>query len=125
MLGAVAGVAIVSAGLSAAAPGNPVAGQTVFQKCAACHSIDAAARGGIGPNLSGVVGRRAGSAAGYSYSPAMKASGLVWNEATLTRFLANPRQVVPGTRMTFFGVSKPQDEADLIAYLKKNGAAKK
>lgn len=111
--------------LSAAPPANPVAGATVFKKCAICHNVDPSGRNGLGPNLRGVMNRKAGTLAGYAYSPAMKASGLVWNEKMLTRYLASPRQVVPGTKMTFAGLPNPQEQADVIAYLKQNGPAKK
>lgn len=114
------------AGSSAlAAPhADPVAGATVFKKCAACHSVDPSGRNGLGPNLRGVVGRRAARAPGFSYSPAMAASKLVWNEKTLAHFLAAPRQVVPGTRMTFPGLPSAQDQANVIAYLKHGDARK-
>ena len=102
-------------------PADPVAGATVFKKCVACHSVDPSGRNGLGPNLSGVVGRSAAKAPGFSYSPAMAAAKLVWTEQTLSRFLASPRQVVPGTRMTFAGLPSPQDRANVIAFLKQSG----
>lgn len=111
-----------TAAISAAPPGNAAAGAMIFKKCAACHSVDPSGKNGLGPNLSGVVGRKAASVAGFAYSPAIKASGLVWNDRNLARFLATPRQVVPGTKMIFIGLPKPQDQADVIAYLKQNGA---
>jgi cytochrome c len=107
-----------------AAP-DPVAGAVVFRKCASCHSVDPSGRNGIGPNLRGVVGRASGKAPGFSYSPAMTAAKLVWTDKTLARFLASPRQTVPGTRMTFAGLPSPQDQANVIAFLKANGTARK
>jgi len=107
-----------------AAPADPVAGGAVFKKCIACHSTDSSGRSGVGPNLRGVVGRPAARVPGFSYSPAMTASKLVWNEKTLTRFLAAPRQIVPGTRMTFAGLPNPQDRANVIAFLKQSAAKK-
>ena len=107
-----------------AAPADPVAGATVFKKCVACHSTDPSGRNGLGPNLRGVVGRPAAKAPGFSYSPAMAASKLVWNDKNLTKFLASPRQVVPGTRMTFAGLPNPQDRANVIAFLKQSAAKK-
>jgi len=107
-----------------AAPADPVAGATVFKKCIACHSTDLSGRSGVGPNLRGVVGRPAAKVPGFSYSPAMTASKLVWNEKTLSRFLASPRQAVPGTRMTFAGLPNPQDQANVIAFLKQTAAKK-
>jgi cytochrome c len=84
------------------------------QMCAGCHSID---YNGIGPAHKGVFNRKAGSAEGYAYSSALKASGMVWNEQTLDRWLANPERLVPGQKMGFM-VRSAKDRADLIAYLK-------
>lgn len=103
-----------------AAPGHAqdaAAGQKVFQTCRACHS-DVQGRNGFGPTLYGVVGRRAGTAPGYSYSQAMTASGIVWDDATLDAFIAAPRGVVPGTKMPYGGMKDPAKRAQLIAYLK-------
>jgi cytochrome c len=119
VFGAMAGAA---AAISAAPPSDAAAGAAIFRKCAACHSVDPSGKNGVGPSLRGVAGRKAAAVAGFTYSPAMKVSGLVWNDQTLARFLAGPRQVVPGTRMIFIGLPKPQDQADVIAYLKQNGA---
>ena len=118
------GVAMVPGALWAA-PADPVAGAVVFKKCASCHSVDPSGRNGIGPNLRGVVGRASGRAPGFSYSPAMAAAKLVWTEKNLARFLASPRQTVPGTRMTFAGLPSPQDQANVIAFLKASGTARK
>jgi cytochrome c len=113
-----------AATISAAPPGNAVNGAVIFKKCASCHSVDPTGKNGLGPNLRGVAGRKAAMVAGFNYSPAMKASGLVWNDRNLGRFLAGPRQAVPGTKMIFIGLPKPQDQADVIAYLKQNSAKK-
>jgi len=96
-----------------------VAGKAVFRKCAPCHSTEPVNR--VGPTLAGVVGRPVASVADYSYSPAMKAfseGGKVWSEAVLTEYLQSPKAMVPGTRMTFAGLKKIEDIANLIAYLK-------
>jgi cytochrome c len=103
---------------SADAAGDPEEGATVFNKCRACHRIGPGARTVVGPELNGVVGRKAGSIEGYPYSAALKAAGLTWDEATLTQWLRSPRALVPGTRMTFAGISKDDDIANVIAYLK-------
>lgn len=99
--------------------GRADAGAAVFKQCMACHQIGPSARNGIGPVLNGVVGRRAGVYPGYSYSLASKSSGLIWDEETLTRYLRAPGEVVPGTKMIFFGLKKSQDVADVIAYLEQ------
>ena len=101
------------AGLAQAA-GDPVHGEQVYHRCQGCHSID---RNRIGPMHKGLFGRKAGSVPDFDYSDAMKNSGIVWTEVTLDQFLQGPRKMVPGTKMTFVGVPKPQDRADLIAYL--------
>jgi cytochrome c len=99
--------------------GHVEVGATVFKQCMACHQLGTSARNGIGPVLNGVVGRPAGIYPGYSYSSANKNSGLVWDEQTLTRYLRAPAELVPGTKMIFFGLKKSQDVADVIAYLKQ------
>lgn len=113
-----------SAALLASAPafadGNPDVGKSVFIKCQACHEADQGVNK-IGPTLKGLVGRKAGSVAGYKYSDAMAAKGsggTVWDEATLTAYLPDPKAYVPGTKMAFAGLKNPKDVADLIAYLK-------
>jgi cytochrome c len=90
-------------------------GETLYQGCSACHSID---ENDIGPKHRGVVGRRAGSIEGYAYSPALQKSAIVWDEAELDRWLINPSALVPGTKM-FFKIDDPQSRADIIAYLKE------
>ena len=102
------------AALSRYAEGDPAKGEQVYHRCQGCHSID---RNRIGPMHKGLFGRPAGSVPGFDYSAAMKNSGIVWTAATLDLFLQGPRQMVPGTKMTFVGVPKAQDRADLIAYL--------
>ena len=106
------------------APANAqdaAAGAKDFLVCRACHQIGPTAKNGVGPVLNGVVGRKAGTYPNYSYSPANKNSGLTWDEATLTKYLANPQAVVPGTKMTFPGFKNPQQVLDVIAFLKQYG----
>ena len=98
--------------------GDPQHGQQLFVRCASCHTIGQSG-GRIGPSLNGVFGRKAGSAAGFNYSPAMKNSGFTWDQATLARFLQAPMKTVPGTRMAFPGLPDAKDQADMIAYLKQ------
>ena len=95
--------------------GDATHGKTLYQACAACHSID---DNDVGPKHRGVFGRRAGSLDDYTYSPALKASGIPWNETTLDRWLSNPSAFVPGTKM-FFKIDDAQARADIIAYLKE------
>ena len=105
----------------AAAPARDEAalGKRLFLRCTACHTVSAKAPGKVGPHLEGIVGRKAGSIAGFGYSPAMKGAKIVWNEATLDKWLQRPQSVVPGTTMAFAGLTKPEDRKALIAYLKK------
>jgi len=126
-INALMGTMLVSPSVAAppAPAGNAEKGKAVFARCAACHRIDPTAVGGMGPNLSGVHGRKAGMLKGYTYSPAMKASGLQWDDATLSRFLSAPTKVVPGTKMMAPPVGDPQDRANVIAYLKTAGGTKK
>ncbi|WP_113447816.1 c-type cytochrome [Rhizobium cremeum] len=100
--------------------GDPAAGEKVFRKCQACHAIGPGAVSKTGPLLTGVVGRPAGSIADYSYSAGMAkvaGEGLVWAPEKISEFLTNPKAFVPGTKMTFAGIRKDQERADLIAYL--------
>jgi cytochrome c len=106
----------------AAPTGRPDAGAVVFKKCMACHQVGPNAQNGIGPVLNGVVGRPAGQYPNYSYSSANKNSGLVWDELTLARYLRAPAEVVPGTKMIFFGLKKDREISDVIAYLKQFAA---
>lgn len=111
---------------AAMADGDAKAGAQVFKKCGACH-IATEATNKVGPSLMGVVGRPVATAAGYTYSPAMKAfaeGGKVWDEATLTTYLADPRGLVKGTKMSFVGLKKAEDVANVIAYLKDPASAK-
>jgi cytochrome c len=107
--------------LGAASAQDAAAGEKVFTKCKACHQIGEGAKDAVGPVLNGVVGRKAGTYPGYSYSEANKNSGLTWDEATLKEYLKNPRGKVPGTKMIFPGLPKDEDIANVIAYLKQFG----
>jgi len=118
--------AVVSVSLAACAatavaqtPGDAARGKRLFLQCQACHALQAGAPGTVGPSLGGVVGRKAGSIEGYSYSPALRASGLVWNAATLDQWLEQPNVLVPGTKMIFAGVANPADRAALVAFLEQ------
>ena len=113
------GYSLMSAALmiSQALAGDAKNGATVFSRCGICHSNGKGAPGKIGPNLFGVVGRKAGAAPGFNYSPAMKNSGIVWTDDKLKAYIAHPAQVVPGTHMAFGGISNSHEIDDLVAYL--------
>lgn len=96
--------------------GNPALGRTVFARCAACHAVTPGGKR-LGPSLAGIVGRRAGSVPGYAYSPAMRGSKITWDARNLDEFLTHPTATVPGTKMTFVGITNQADRANLIAYL--------
>lgn len=116
---ALAAFVIFSTNAYAVDPGNPETGATVFKKCAVCHVVEEA-KNKVGPTLNGVIGRKPGTAEGFKYSEAMTTFGSdhVWDEATLTAYLASPKEVVKGTKMAFAGLKKEQEIADVIAYLK-------
>lgn len=100
-----------------AAGGDAAKGRLVFLECQGCHAV---APGGpvlVGPDLAGVVGRKAASLPGYDYSAALKSSGLVWTDANLDKWLTDPSLLVPGTKMAFAGIDSPALRADVIAYL--------
>ncbi|MFO1185409.1 MAG: cytochrome c family protein [Bauldia sp.] len=111
---------------SAFAQGNIDTGQRSFiGKCVACHRVGPDAKNAVGPQLNGVVGRKAGTVAGYEYSDANKKSAVTWDEPTLVKYLKAPQSVVPGTKMTYAGNANEQDVLDLIAYLKSFDASGK
>jgi len=92
-------------------------GRAVFARCQACHVASRGAHATVGPNLFGVVSRKAGTQAGYDYSPAMKAAGFVWSVDKLDAYLKAPAKLVPGNKMPFFGLPDPKDRLAVIAYL--------
>lgn len=98
---------------------DAAAGEQVFKKCKVCHEIGENAKNLVGPVLNGVVGRPAGTYPHYNYSDANKNSGLTWDETTLSEYLRNPQAKVPGTKMTFAGLTRDADVANVIAYLKQ------
>jgi cytochrome c len=104
--------------LAAAVPASAAdaeRGEQLYEGCQDCHSLD---KNDIGPRHRGVFGRRAGSIPDYAYSDALKQSGIVWDETTLDKWLANPQAFVPGAKM-FYHLADPADRADVIAFLKE------
>ncbi len=106
----------------ALAAGDADAGKKVFNKCKACHSMNEG-KNKVGPTLFKIIGRDAAAIESFKYSKALKASGLTWDEETLTRFLTKPKAAVPGTRMAFRGLKNEADIENLIAWMKANGGS--
>jgi len=122
--GKAAALALLAAGVwmdvcgPAHAAGDVVAGKAAFAKCASCHQIGPAARAGFGPQLNGIVGRPAAATKDYRYSAAMQNSRIVWTEDKLRAFMKSLGDVVPGTKMRFWGISDEQQLSNLVAYLR-------
>lgn len=100
------------------ADGDPKKGKRVYNKCKTCHNLTKATNK-IGPNLVGIFGRKAGSVEGFKYSSAMRDSGIVWDDKAIEAYITNPKKFLPGNKMVFVGLKKPQQRADLIAYMKQ------
>lgn len=117
VLPAVAAAALLVSGSGAAlADGDAAAGKKVFNKCKVCHTVEAGQHK-VGPSLAGVIGRAAGAAEDFNYSDAMKESGVTWDVESLDKYLANPKEFIPGNKMAFVGLKKEEDRANVIAYL--------
>jgi cytochrome c len=123
LTGSALGAAALILGLGAAAPASAqdaAAGQRVFNQCRACHTVEQGGRNGVGPNLHGIVGRRAASVENFRYSANMRQlaeGGLTWTKENLHRFLASPKDLVPQGTMAFAGLRNEQQRNDVIAYL--------
>lgn len=104
------------------AQADVAAGEKVFAKCAACHTINAGGANGIGPNLHGVVGKPHAAHAGFAFSDALKGVPGNWDFAALDKWLKSPRDYAPGTKMTFAGLGNPADRANLIAWMNTQGS---
>jgi cytochrome c len=113
---------VVAAGALLALPAvasaqDAEAGKKVFTKCAPCHSIGPGAKNKVGPELNGIIGRKAGTAEGFTYSDGMKNSGITWDDAQLHEWITDPKKKVPGTKMLFPGVKDETERDDLVAYI--------
>ena len=114
---ALAGFAASTAWAGAPAPaGDAVKGKAVFARCAICHDLKPGVNK-LGPSLHDVFGRKAGTVAGFNYSPAMKSAKITWSAKTIDSYVTSPAKMVPGNKMGFAGIATPADRANLIAYL--------
>jgi len=107
----------------ALAEGDPAAGEKVFNKCKACHMVGDNAQNRVGPHLNGIVGRPVSAVEDFRYSDASNeaaAAGMVWTEENLAAYLADPREFMPGNKMSFAGLRKDEEIANVIAYLKQH-----
>jgi cytochrome c len=112
-------LAVVTPANAQTSAGDAARGASVYeQRCSGCHSLDA---NRVGPAHRGVHGRRAGTAPNFAYSDAVRRAGIVWNDATLDRWLTNPQGLIQGQRMNF-RIADPRERADVIAYLKRESA---
>jgi cytochrome c len=97
------------------------AGRRLFVRCANCHEVGAGARNGFGPQLNAIVGRKAGSAPAYAYSPALRNAGFAWDEQKLVAFIRDSEKVVPGNKMRFLSFMSEKQAGEIVAYLRTQG----
>ncbi len=105
--------------VSAQAAGDPVMGKRQFAPCTACHTTESDGPNKVGPNLHGIIGRKAGSKSDFTYSDAMKKSGIVWDEQKIDQYLTKPQEFMPGNKMAFIGIVKEEVRANVLAFLKE------
>ena len=118
VLGALVACAVAMTAGVAFAEGDAAKGKKVFNKCKACHALEAGKKK-IGPDLAGIIGRTAGSVEGFKYSDAMKSSGIVWTEENIDAYLEKPKEFMPKNKMVFVGLKKAKDRANVIEFLKQ------
>jgi cytochrome c len=119
-----AGALAAAAAPAVAQEGDPAKGEKVFRKCGVCHSIEPEGAAKAGPNLYGVVGRTTGTLEDFDFSDALVAAGEeghVWTPEEIALFIENPKKLLPGTKMNFVGLKKPEERADVIAYIESVG----
>jgi len=97
--------------------GDPVKGKAVYKRCAVCHTDTKGGADGLGPNLFGIVGKKAATKPGYAFSAPLVASNIIWTQANLIQWSAAPQKMVPGNKMFFAGITSKNQQADLAAYL--------
>lgn len=115
-----AAVLMVSATAASAQAGDAAKGERVFAtQCKACHTLERGGASVTGPNLYGLMARKSGTGQGYGYSEAMRRFAVEWNDQTLASYLRDPRSDMPGTKMVFAGIKRPDQLADIVAYLKE------
>lgn len=119
VIAAALGVAVAASGSAAAA--DVAAGEKVFKKCKACHTIEAGGKNKIGPNLAGIFGRQAALVEGYKYSKALRRSEITWDDTNMTEWLAGPKKMLKGNKMAFPGLRNEEDIVNVIAYMKEAG----
>lgn len=109
-------IALLAAASAAHADGDAERGRKLYEDCVACHALERSVQG-VGPNLHGVFGRKAGELSAFRYSPALRRGGITWTAQSLDAFIADPQKEVPGNRMPYSGMPDARDRADLIAYM--------